>query len=99
MLTFQDEEISKGEKKIREWRVKLVGLRNKYNDSVNERMSDRFEDMLLNLDKMKIKVEEMKIPGNEKFETIRDEIKRIDKKIGREFREIKNELLRNSGIE
>jgi hypothetical protein len=97
MLTFQDEEISKGEKKIREWRVKLVRLRNKYDESLNEWISDQFEDMLLNLDKMKIKVDELKTPGTERFETIKDEINRIDKKIGREFREIEKELLRNGG--
>jgi len=92
MLAFQDEEILKGEKKIRDWRSKLVGLRNKFNDSINDEVSEQFEDMLFNLDEMKIKVEELKIPGNEKFETIRDEIKKIDDKINREYLEIESKL-------
>lgn len=96
MFAFQDEEISKGEKKIRDWRTKFVGLRNKFNDSINERMSDQFEDMLLSLDKMKTKVEELKYSGNENFESLRNEIKGIDKKIGREYREVEKEIFRKS---
>ncbi len=96
MLNFQDEEISRGEKKIREWRVKFVRLRNKFNDSNNEKISEQFEDMFLSLDKMKIKVEEFKNPGNKNFESIRDEINRIDKRISEEYKEIENKLIDNA---
>lgn len=96
MLNFQDEEISKGEKKMREWRVKFIGLRNKFNYSINEKISEQFEDILLSLDKMKIKVEEFKNPSNKNFESIRDEINGIDKKISNEYKDIENKLIENS---
>ncbi len=92
MLTFQDEEITKGEKKIREWQTKFVGLQNKLNNSVGESISEQFEDLLFYLDEMKIKVEELKIPGITSFEALRNEINKIDNKIGEEYLEIRKRL-------
>jgi hypothetical protein len=88
MLTFQDEEIFKGEKKIREWQTKFVGLQNKLNNSIGENISDQFEDMLFQLDEMKIKIEELKNPGSENFEDLREQINKIDDLIEKEYREI-----------
>ena len=91
MLTFQDEEILKGEKKIREWRSKFVGLQSRLNNSMGN-ISENFEDMLLKLDEMKIKVEELKNPGKDNFEKLRDEINEIDVKIGEDYVEIRKKL-------
>lgn len=92
MFDFQEEEIYKCEKKISDWRIMFVRLRNKFNDSINEKMSDLFEDILLSLDKMKIKVEELKNPGNKNYESIRKEINTIDNKIDLEYKEIEGKL-------
>jgi hypothetical protein len=91
MLAFQDEEIVKGEKKVAEWRLKFVGLQGGLNDS-SDSISDEFEDMLLKLDEMKIKVEELKNPGRSTFETIRDEINRIDDQISEEYSRLQRKL-------
>ncbi len=91
MLAFQDEEISKGEKKIVEWRSKFVGLQGKLNNS-SDNISDQFEDMLLKLDEMKIKVEELKNPGSNNFETIRGEINKIDGQIDEGYNRILRKL-------
>ena len=91
MLTFQDEEISKVEKKIEEWRTKFVGLQAKLNNT-SDNVSDQFEDMLLKLDEMKIKVEELKNPGSDTFESIRDEINKIDRQIKEDYEKIQKKL-------
>ncbi len=91
MLAFQDEEILKGEKKIVEWRTKFVGLQAKLNNSSVD-ISDLFEDMLLKLDEMKTKVEEFKNPGRDNFETIREEINKIDRQIGEDYAVIQKKL-------
>lgn len=91
MLAFQDEEIMKGEKKIAEWRSKIVRLQGRLNNA-SDNISDQFVDMLLKLDEMKIKVEELKNPGSTNFETIRDEIIEIDVHIGREYDRIQRKL-------
>ncbi len=91
MLTFQDEELSKGEKKIAEWRSKFVGLQSRLNNS-SDNISDQFEDMLLKLDEMKIKVEELKNPGSNNFESIRDEINKIDRLICEEYSRVQRKL-------
>jgi predicted nucleic acid-binding Zn-ribbon protein len=91
MLVFQDEEIMKGEKKIAEWRSKIVRLQGHLNNA-SDNISDQFVDMLLKLDEMKIKVEELKNPGSTSFETIRDEIIEIDVHIGREYDRIQRKL-------
>ena len=91
MLTFQDEEILKGERRIREWQTKFVGLQSRLNDSMGN-ISEHFEDMLLKLDEMKIKVEELKSPGDYDFEKLKDEINEIDVKIGEDYVEIRKKL-------
>ena len=91
MLTFQDEEILKGEKRIREWQTKFVGLQSRLNDSMGN-ISEHFEDMLLKLDEMKIKVEELKSPGSYDFEKLKVEIDEIDVKIGEDYVEIRKKL-------
>ena len=91
MLTFQDEEISKGEKKIAAWRTKFVGLQGRLNNS-SDNIFNQFEDMMLKLDEMKIKVEELKNPGSVNFETIRDQINKIDVQIEEEYERLQRKL-------
>ena len=91
MLAFQDEEIMKGEKRIREWQSKFVSLQGKLNDTI-DKVPEQFEDLLLRLDEMKIKVEELKNPGRINFETIKEEISDIDNKIEREYQAIQKKL-------
>ncbi|HKB86045.1 MAG TPA: hypothetical protein VKD08_07760 [Ignavibacteriaceae bacterium] len=91
MLAFQDEEIMNGEKKIREWQSKFVSLQGKL-DNTMDNIPDQFEKLLLRLDEMKIKVEELKNPGRVNFEKIKGEIKDIDNKIDAEYRAIQKNL-------
>ncbi len=91
MLTFQDEEISKGEKKIAAWRIKFVGLQGRLNDS-SDNIFNQFEDMMLKLDEMKIKVEELKNPGSVTFESIRDQINKINVQIEEDYERIQRKL-------
>ncbi len=91
MLTFQDEETSKADKKIEEWRTKFVGLQARLNNT-SDSISDQFEDMLRKLDEMKIKVEELKNPGSNSFESIKDEINKIDSLIREDYDSIQKKL-------
>jgi len=91
MLTFQEEEILKGEKKIRHWQLKFVGLQSRIDNNLSN-ISEQFEDLLLSLDEMKIKVEELKKPGIENFEKITMEINKIDNRIELEFGQIQKRL-------
>ncbi len=91
MLAFQDEEIMKGEKRIREWQSKFVSLQGKL-DNTMDNIPERFENLLLSLDEMKIKVEELKNPGRVNFEKIKEEINDIDNKIGAEYQAIQTKL-------
>ena len=67
MLSFQDEEISNGERRIREWQSKFVGLQSRLDRTMGD-ISEQFEDMLQRLDEMRIRVEELKVPGTDRFE-------------------------------
>ena len=91
-MLFQDEEIFKGEKKIYDWRAKLVGLQNQINNSIGHELSGNFEDMLLLLDKLRIKVEELKNSGQETFESIRYQINEINNKLDENYKKVKNKL-------
>ncbi len=91
MLSFRDEEILKGEKKIRHWQLKFVGLQSRIDNNLDN-ISEQFEDLLLRLDEMKIRVEELKIPGIENFEKLRVEINEIDNRIEIEFNQIQKKL-------
>ena len=91
MFTFQDEEILKGEKKIRHWQLKFVGLQSRIDNNLSN-IAEQFEDLLLSLDEMRIKVEELKNPGNENFEILRVEINEIDNRIEQEFNQIQKKL-------
>ena len=53
MFTFQDEEILKGEKKIRHWQLKFVGLQSRIDNNLSN-IAEQFEDLLLSLDEMRI---------------------------------------------
>ncbi len=91
MLTFQDEEILKGEKRIREWQSKFVGLQSRLNRTMGD-ISEQFEDMLQRLDEMRIKVEELKVPGTDSFENLRGKISEINSRIEQDYREIEKKL-------
>jgi len=91
MLAFQDEEIIKGEKKIREWQSKFVGLQSRLNHTLGD-ISVEFEDILKRLDEMKIRVEELKNPGDESLEKLRGEINKINDKIEQDFIELQRKL-------
>lgn len=91
MLSFQDEEISKGERRIREWQSKFVGLQSRLNRTMGD-ISEQLEDMLQRLDEMRIRVEELKVPGTDSFEKLRGEIKDIDNRIEQDYLEIERKL-------
>lgn len=91
MLAFQDEEIMKGEKRIREWQSKFVGLQSRLNHTMGD-ITEEFEDILKRLDEMKIRVEELKNPGDIGFEKLRGEINEINEKIEKDFIELQRKL-------
>jgi hypothetical protein len=91
MLSFQDEEISKGERRIREWQSKFVGLQSRLNRTMGD-ISEQFEDMLQRLDEMRIRVEELKVPGTDSFEKLRGEIVEINNRIEKDYLEIEKKL-------
>lgn len=91
MLSFQDEEILKGEKRIRAWQSKFVGLQSRLNITMGD-ISEQFDDMLQQLDEMRIKVEELKVPGTDSFEKLRGEIIEINNRIEQDYLEIERKL-------
>jgi predicted nucleic acid-binding Zn-ribbon protein len=91
MLSFQDEEISNGERRIREWQSKFVGLQSRLDRTMGD-ISEQFEDMLQRLDEMRIRVEELKVPGTDRFEKLRGEIVEINDRIEKDYLEIERKL-------
>ena len=91
MLSFQDEEISNGERRIREWQSKFVGLQSRLDRTMGD-ISEQFEDMLQRLDEMRIRVEELKAPGTDRFEKLRGEIVEINDRIEKDYLEIERKL-------